>query len=100
MIEATFYSGESFELLVSFEDEEGEPATPDTLNYKILNRITGALIREDNPTPSEDTYNIPIKVSDNTIASSFEKRKVVVSWTYNSGEKGDVKVFNYTLKSP
>ena len=95
----TYYSEESFDILANFFDENGDPVTPESLTYQIRNRETKNTIREATVTPSTTNYTVPVTITDNTI-SDDQTRKVVIKWTYNGGNKGDVKVYKYNLQVP
>ena len=95
----TYYSEESFDVVATFFDENKDPVTPESLTYHIQNRSTNATIRSDTVTPSTTSYTIPVTITDNTV-NDDETRKVVVKWTYNGGNKGDVKVYKYNLVVP
>lgn len=100
MASPEYYSGESFDLVAHCTDEDKEAQTPESLTYTIMDRDDNVVIRTATVTPDSSSYTIPVTIMDNTITGAEEKRKVIVSWTYNGGNKGDVKVYNYVLIQP
>ena len=95
----SIYEGTSFDLTVTFYDDDASLVTPESLTYTI-ETSGGSVIRTATVTPDSSSYTIPVTITDNTITGDEEKRKIIISWTYNNGAKGDVKVYRYKVEAP
>lgn len=97
------YSGESFTRTYTFIDGDGNPVDPAThpdltLQIQIINRETGAVIRQVNPTLTSSSYTFQVTVADNTIIGASEKRLILAAWTFNNGTEGDTDRYRYKIK--
>jgi hypothetical protein len=97
---SVYYNKQSFGIVFNFYDIDNRLIKPETLTYKIINRVTNEIIRTDTITPQTSTYTIQITTEDNTINSNIEKRKIIVEWDYNNGKDGDVFVYPYDIIQP
>lgn len=98
------YSGESFSRKYTFIDGDGNLVDPVrhpdlTLRIRIINRDTGAVVREVTPfTPAGSSYTLQVTVADNTISGTSEKRLILAEWTFNNGTEGDTDRYRYKIK--
>jgi len=102
MTSINIFEKTSFGIECSFKDQDGVLVTPENLTYTITNDADDTLIRTNNVVPTSPVYVIPVSVADNTIVdikSGSERRKVVIEFTYNAGQKGGVEVYYYTIEN-
>lgn len=89
---------QSFDIFCQFLDEANKPVIPETLIY-TLQTENGTCIRTETVTANKTSYTIPITVEDNTLGENKgSRRKVIVDWTYNGGDKGDSIKVGYTIQ--
>lgn len=99
------YSKTSFDLMCMFYDKNGVQITPESIEYTVYNGKTHEIIKTDTIDPLDIpidpfVFRLPLTVDDNTITEDSERRKVVIDWTYNNGNDGDVEVYYYNIEQP
>ncbi len=95
------YEGSSFKRTYTFYDETG--AIIDAADITSLNWLVeiddDREIDSDTVDPPTNPYTLNVTPTINTLTGSRkEKRKIVLEWTFNNGDGGDVDVYYYTLK--
>ena len=95
-------AGSTSYLTVNFFDEDGNPAAPSTLSYKVDNLDTGAAIRASTSiTPStsvEITLTADVDNVAPTSSNAYDTRRVTVTGVYPSAQT--VQYFDYVVIDP
>lgn len=95
------YEGSSFKRTYTFYDETGTIIdAADITSLTWLVEVTDSQeIASGTVDPPTNPYTLNITPTINTLTGSREeKRKIILEWTFNNGEGGDVDVYYYTLK--
>ena len=93
--------GTSKFLETSFFNDDGDPATPETLSYIIHDRTNDVEIRPETSLSPASVVNIELMDNDVAIydqANDFENRAVTVKTTFAAGRTMN-DVFDYTVKN-
>lgn len=85
-------------ITISFKDPDGNPATPTSVDFKIIDPFTGTKLREDTIHPTSPEYQIQLTSQDNRILNSKgydETRIITITQHYNLD---DVETVEFTYK--
>ncbi|RLJ20799.1 hypothetical protein DJ031_04625 [bacterium endosymbiont of Escarpia laminata] len=89
-------------LTVSFFDKDGLPATPATVDYKIICLTTGTVINATGSiTPTGPVEEIEITAAENAIVNAIntrEHRRVIVTAGYGAA-KDHVEAYDYYVRN-
>jgi len=83
---------------ITFKDELGVDANPDTATYTLYNRATGAVINSRTAvsiTGSTATRTITLTPADNAIIDTtlqLEEHRIFITFTYGGGKTGTAEI--------
>lgn len=92
--------GSTRKLTVTFYGDDGQPAVPAAVSYRIDCLTSGTEIKGDTPLSPAAELEITISGADNAVvnaANSREKRRVTVTASYADGDEHDY--FDYWVKN-
>jgi len=95
-------AGSTSYLTVNFFDEDGNPAAPSTLSYKVDNLDTGDAIRASTSLTPATSVEITLTASLDNVApvspNAYDTRRVTVTAVYPSAQT--VQYFDYVVIDP
>ena len=97
----TIYEGSSFKRKYTFYEETDTilPAEDITSLTWLVEVTDSREIASGTVDPPTNPYTLNVTPTINTLTGSREeKRKIILEWTFNNGDGGDVDVYHYTLK--
>ena len=97
-----FYEKTTPVLTLTFQDENGNPITPDSVTIRIDNEDGTEIKGDTSYTPTSSTLDVELSQQDTRIidpSKTIEKRFMLITFTYNGGTKIGRTLYTFAVRN-